>query len=79
MRLHLALLVMDGPGWGDPECVASEETEAGGQPVITATPPHLASCVLGLLHLIGGQKVIIVTPLHPHLASWVYCILAAGW
>ena len=64
---------------GETRSVASEEAEAGGQPEITATPPHLASYVLGLLHLIGGQKVIIVTPLHPHLASWVYCILAAGW
>ena len=64
---------------GETRSVASEEAEAGGQPEITATPPHLASYVLGLLHLIGGQKVIIVTPLHPHLASWVSCILAAGW
>ena len=64
---------------GETRSVASEEAEAGGQPVVTATLPHLASCVPGLLHLLGGQKVIIVTPLHPHLASWVYCILAAGW
>ena len=48
MRLHLALLVMDGHA-GETRSVASEEVEAGGggQPVITATPPHLASCILG--------------------------------
>ena len=72
---------MAWPGWGDPGFVASEEAEAGGQPVVTVTPPHLASCILlGFVasyrkdEADGGQAVmcsivIIVTPLHPHSAS----------
>ena len=45
---------------GETRSVASEEAEAGGQPVITATPPHLASYVLGLLHLIGKLRLMEV-------------------
>ena len=51
---------MASPGWGAPEFVASEEAEAGGQPVVTVTPPHLASCILGLLHLIGRLRLMEV-------------------